>query len=137
MPIAVILPESPQDGGESGHPIPRWMLIASVVLVLLSAAIYSVIYVQGSGFENLFKGFGADLPLLTRVVLASYKWYGVLALVGAVPSYYLFKNRFCYIGDRNSLFVPVIVSFSLAVFILVVVTMAMYLPVFQVGSVIQ
>ena len=137
MPLAFVLPDSPEGSSETGHPIPRWMLNVSVTLVLLSAAIYALIYFNGAGFENLFEGFGADLPMITRVVLTSYKWYGILVMVGVVPSFYMFKNRTCFIGNRNRLFARVVASFGLALFMLGVVTAAVYLPIFQMGAVVQ
>jgi hypothetical protein len=133
----VILPESLQESGETGGPIPRWMLATSVVSIIFSIAVYAVIYVQVPAFESLFRGFGGDLPLLTRIVFASYKWYGAFALVGGVPTYYLFRNRRCFVGDMNRLFVPVIGNIGLALFLLGAATAAMYLPVLPVSPVTQ
>jgi len=133
----VILPESLQESGETVGPIPRWMLATSVVSIIFSIAVYAVIYVQVSAFESLFRGIVGDLPLLTRIAFASYKWYGAFALAGGVPTYYLFRNRRCFVGDMNRLFVPVIGNIGLALFLLGAATAAMYLPVLPVSPVTQ
>ena len=137
MSIPVILPESLQENAETGGPIPRWMLATSVVSIIFSIAVYAVIYVQVSAFESLFRGFGGDLPLLTRIVFASYKWYGAFTLAGGVPTYYLFRNRRCFVGDMNRLFVPVIGNIGLALFLLGAATAAMYLPILHFSPVTQ
>lgn len=137
VPVAAGVTDSPEAGSATSNPIPGWMLSASVASVLLSAAIYAVVYVKGAGFEELFKGFGADLPAFTRVVLASYKWYGVLLLVGIVPTVALFRNRKSFTGNRNLLFAPVVVSFHLSLLMLSILVAAAYLPIFQLGSALQ
>ena len=137
MLIPVILPEGPEGNRGQGHPIPSWLLVTSVVSVILTTGIYIVIFFGGSGFEDLYQGFGAELPTLTRFVFASYRFYGVFVLIGLVPTVFLIKSRACFVGDRNRLFIPMVASFGLAMFILGVFVVAMYMPIFAMGSLIE
>lgn len=137
MLIAIILPEPPNDAETTPQPVKLWMLILSIVLTLLSAAIYVAIFTSGAGFRDLFRGFGAELPVLTRVFLVSYQYYGLLILVGLIPCGLLLWNRSRSVADSNRLFQLVYASFGLSLFLLGVAVTAAYLPVFQLGAVVQ
>ena len=134
MPLAFILPEPPSDTENTRQPVRSWKLVLSVVLTVVSAAIYVMIFVGGLEFRGLFSGFGADLPLLTRFVLATYKYYGVLIFVGLVPSVSLLWNRNRLVADSNRLFIWVIVSFGLSSSLMGMFVTAMYLPIFKFGA---
>lgn len=113
-----------------------WVPILSITLTGMSVAIYVGIYVSGQGFEELFRGFGADLPALTAVVLAYHKYFGVLALIGLVPCVLLLANRTLSVEDGHRLFALVLAGFGLSLAVLAVFTVAVYLPIFQLGSVV-
>ena len=114
-----------------------WVPGLSITLTGISVAIYVAIHFSGQGFDDLFRGFGADLPALTAFVLAYYKYFGVLALIGLVPCVLLLWNRTLSIEDSHRLFALVLMSFGLSLAVLVLFAAAMYLPVFKLGSVVQ
>jgi type II secretory pathway component PulF len=93
------------------------------------------IFITGLAFEDLFRGFGADLPWFTSTVLEVYKFNGLLLLVGLVPYAMLVKERKPTIKRRTRLTKLVVLGFGLALTSLAVFTTAMYLPVFQMGTV--
>jgi type IV pilus assembly protein PilC len=87
-----------------------------MVAFLVSAAL--LIYVVPQ-FEDLFKGFGADLPAMTRVVVQLSEamqayWYIIFSVVGGLGyAFVYFKKhspKFAYTIDRISLKVPIIGS---------------------------
>lgn len=126
--------ERPQGSGIMHEPVNLWMLILAVVLTTISAAIYVAIFLTGAGFQDLFKGFGAELPALTRFFLSSYQYYGVLILIGLPPCLLLLWNQNRVVAESNRLFSFVFASFGLSLFVLGVSVAATYLPIFQVGA---
>lgn len=136
VPIAIVLPEPPDESEDINQPVKLWMLILSVLLTLISVAIYVAIFFSGAGFQDLFQGFGADLPALTRFFLSSYQFYGVLILIGFVPCVLLLWNRSRPVAESNRLFRLVFASFGLSLFVLSVSVAAAYLPVIQLGAVV-
>ena len=134
MPIAIVLPEPPDDTEHIYQPVKLWMLILSAVLTVLSAVIYMAIFFSGAGFKDLFQGFGAELPTLTRVFLASYQYFGVLILIGLVPCGLLLRNRKRPVIESNRLFRLVFASFGISLFVLSASVAAAYLPIFKLGA---
>ncbi len=136
VPIAIVLPEPPDESEDISQPVKLWMLILSVLLTSISASIYVAIFFSGAGFRDLFQGFGAELPALTRFFLSSYQIYGVLILIGFIPCVLLLWNRNRPVAESNRLFRFVFASFGLSLFVLNVSVAAAYLPVFQLGAVV-
>jgi len=52
MPIAIVLPEPPRDAEDVYQPVKLWMLILSVVLTIISAAIYRAIFLVVQDFKS-------------------------------------------------------------------------------------
>jgi len=89
---------------------------AAVLVVALVVTTILLIFVIPS-FEDLFKGFGADLPTFTRMVIdlsAFVRTKGILILIGiiaAVGAFLYFKKRsrpFRHFLDRMMLKAPII-----------------------------
>lgn len=137
MPLTTISPESASSSGDARQLVNPWVLVVSVVLTGISAAVYAAIYFSGQGFLDLFRGFGADLPFLTRVVLDSFKYYGVLIFIGLAPCIALLWDRERSVTDSNRLFTLVLVSFCLSFVVLGLCVAAAYLPIFKMGAVVQ
>jgi type IV pilus assembly protein PilC len=88
------------------------MVVAAALLV---SAILLVFVVPQ--FEEVFKGFGADLPAFTKFIvgisrfMVSYWWLLLLIVVGTIVTFIFFKKRsmaFSHFLDRTILRVPVI-----------------------------
>ena len=52
------------------RPTPR--ITRAIVFALIAAAIYAYLFYAVPAFRDLFKGFGAELPTLTRLLLDYY-----------------------------------------------------------------
>lgn len=85
-----------------------------IIAFLVSAALLIFVVPQ---FEDLFKGFGADLPALTRAVIDMSEffqayWYIIFsALAGSIWAFVYFKThsqKFAYTLDKISLKLPII-----------------------------
>jgi len=134
MPIAIVLPEPPDGTENIRQPVKLWMLILSVVLTVLSAVIYLAIFFSGAEFKEIFQNFGAELPLLTRLFLVSYQYFGVLILIGLVPCVLLLRNRKRTVVHSNRLFMLVFASFGISLLVLSASVIAAYMPVFELGA---
>ena len=128
-------PES-NDLVENDLSLSGWVLPLSITLTVISLLIYSAPYNMVPSFEELWEGFGAELPFLTLLMLKTYKFYALLAFIGIIPCVILFLNRFTYRKKQSKLFIIVLlnlfISFSLFAFVII----ACYLPIFALGSVV-
>lgn len=92
------------------------LLYPSAVLLVAVVVIAILLIFVIPQFENLFKGFGADLPTLTRMVVDLSRWFqanwwlffGVLIAV-IVASIYAYRRspKLQYAFDRISLRLPI------------------------------
>ncbi len=89
---------------------------AAVVVVAIIVTVILLIFVVPQ-FEDLFRGFGADLPAFTRMVIdlsafmQSKGWLVGLVVAAAVSTFMYFKKRsrtFQHFLDRASLKIPAI-----------------------------
>ncbi|MGE3772070.1 MAG: type II secretion system F family protein [Gammaproteobacteria bacterium] len=89
--------------------------IAVIVVAFVITCILMIFVIPQ--FEELFKGFGADLPALTRVVIDMSNWFQekwwvlLLAIGGTIGGLWNLKKRslrFAHYLDRISLKIPVV-----------------------------
>lgn len=89
---------------------------ATVVAVAITVTSILLIYVIPQ-FEDMFRGFGADLPAFTRMVVTAsenMQSYGLLYLIvaiGAITGLVMLKRRskkFAHLLDRLSLKLPIV-----------------------------
>ncbi|MCC7122122.1 MAG: type II secretion system F family protein [Gammaproteobacteria bacterium] len=89
--------------------------IAVIVVAFIITCILMIFVIPQ--FEDLFKGFGADLPALTRVVIDMSNWFQekwwvlLLGIGGTIAGLWHLKKRslkFAHYLDRLSLKIPVI-----------------------------
>ncbi|MFC3551564.1 type II secretion system F family protein [Lysobacter cavernae] len=89
---------------------------AMVIAVALIVSSILLVFVVPQ-FEEVFKGFGADLPAFTKLIVAlsrfmvSWWWVILLGAVGMVVAFIMAKNRsvnFARFLDRITLKIPVI-----------------------------
>lgn len=80
-------------------------------------------------FEELYRSFDADIPVLTKVVLSTYKYWLGLALI-PIPLVYLL--------EQSKKWQATILYFLLALAILLIplTIIALYLPIYEMGSVV-
>jgi len=89
---------------------------AMVVAVALIVSSILLVFVVPQ-FEEVFKGFGADLPAFTQMIvnlsrfMVSWWWLILIGVVGAITAFIMAKNRslkFQHFLDRLTLKLPVI-----------------------------
>ena len=113
-----------------------WVIILAIALTVISGLIYAAIYPLVPNFRELLANFGADLPAITKFILNSYMYYGLFFLVGLIPCIALCLNRNFLTGNEKKLFVIIAINFVLAFVVFGFVLVGMYLPIFQMGSVV-
>lgn len=109
--------------GVSGGPN-YWLLAVAVCFpTIVSVGALKVV----PEFIALFEGFGAELPLGTRLLLATYRWWSVLVL--AVIAFWLIRQR------ANQSQAPVVffgIGSAIALFVFGV--WACYVPIFGLAA---
>jgi len=118
------------------EPVEPRSLILPIMLTALSALIYMAVFYYGEQMRELFQGFGADLPPLTRFFLASYKYYGFLLLIGVVPYIFDLRQRNRPAVDSRWQQGVAWASFWLSTALFALSIVAAYLPIFQLGAII-
>lgn len=97
--------------------IKKAMFYPSAVIVAAFIVTAILLYFVVPQFESLFKGFGADLPAMTQMVInmskfvQAYWWAMLLAVIGAVFAFIEGKKRspkFNHFLDRLALQIPII-----------------------------
>ena len=106
-------------------------------MALLSAIIYGIVFLLTPSFANLYSGFGADLPVLTRIYLSSGPWLIGLAIVGFAPSILFALNRSAEQHVRNVFIGISVGSLLLSAAIFVGWIVASYFPIWKMGATIQ
>ncbi len=108
-------------------------------LVLLNAILIVVFsigaYMQIPDFENLFREFGAELPVITEVMLVSHI---LLPLLLPIPLLiYARYLRVEHIEDSvaNNILVSNIFLLLFIISLIPIIIYAMYLPIFQMETV--
>ncbi len=124
----------PGSSGETSSPVETWILVVSCFLVLGSSLAYGSIQVGARSFEELLAGFGAELPALTRIALDFSRYAMGLTLLGLIPTILLFVRRKSFPGNAGRYFLWIAGSFALSLVILGIWVIAMYLPIFKLGS---
>jgi type II secretory pathway component PulF len=109
------------------------VIVGSILLSICASIFVPLPSVIGQ-FAQLFSGFGADLPLLTRWVVAGVTFIWIAVLGTVVAQLVLF---IVYISARSR---KVKSAFWILAFVnlaaLVTIVVAMYLPIFRLGSVV-
>lgn len=89
---------------------------ATVVAVAVIVTAILLVFVIPQ-FEDVFRGFGADLPAYTRLVvnishfMQSWGWLLLIAVIAGITAIVMFKNRnrnFAHLIDRMSLKLPIV-----------------------------
>ncbi len=124
----------PGSTGEKSGPVEAWILVVSCFLVLGSGLVYVTIGVGARSFAELLAGFGAELPVLTRIGIDYSRYATALTLIGLLPTIVLFVRRKSFPGNASRYFLWVAGSFVLSLVILGIWVIAMYLPIFKLGA---
>jgi len=134
--FGIILPEDDSLVDEP-RPIKTWILVLSSFLVAWSLIVYGVILIAVPPFRELFAGFGADLPVLTTLVLDYSKYSVVLVLIGVVPLVSMWRCRTSGSQSEQRDFRRVITGFSVSLIVGGTTMAGLYLPVFKIGAAVS
>ena len=102
------------------------ILAISVSFLFLFCAL-AVILVTPT-FEELYKSFGVDIPVFTKVVLSTHKYWLGLALI-PIPLVYLLES------SKRWQAITQYFLLALAVLLIPLTIIALYLPTFELGRV--
>lgn len=105
-----------------------WLGWITTVASLISFILMSYVVPE---FEALFEGFGSELPVFTQFIITVHKYFFVLAMPGVIG------NILIHNGKYRPGWLLVIFSGAMAVLLIPLTIIAMYLPVFQMGSVVS
>lgn len=86
-------------------------------------------------FIQLFAGFGAELPWLTRMTLSYSRYLGLLPIISGILAIYVWLHS---VRSRESERALTMLLIGFAVVAVVIITMAVagfYLPIFKLGKV--
>ncbi len=101
-----------------------WMIVAGVVPPTLVALLAAIVVPE---LATMYESFGAELPIETRLLLGTYRWYGLLGLV--VLGLGLFWPR---ASDRGVLALVVGVGGSLL--LVIFSAWSLYRPIFMLAA---
>lgn len=112
---------------QSGRGAGAVMQLVAGLLCAVIAALLPMLVIPA--FHEVFIGFGAQLPLLTRLAVGYHPWLWLLPLLVVAARLFWPKAR------RRALAACLLGVVGL-VLVIALTALAMYLPVFQLGEVI-
>lgn len=109
------------------------------VLAILDATVL-LIYAIGAffvfpEFEMLFQGLGTELPLLTWLVMKTYRYWLVLPLLPTVIYLGLLTKSNLKEWHQNTILISLVALALFSLVLLPLLIYAMYLPVFELDTV--
>jgi type II secretory pathway component PulF len=109
----------------------RWILFAGLLAAIAIAAGVNLIVPH---FGHMLRNFDAELPLLTRLFLeARYAFFGLPLIVLATWAWT--PRRTPPSNERG--IVALVVGVGLSMVLLPLCLIAMYLPIFQLGAMVE
>ena len=127
---------APVMGDGRNKPVPAGDIARAIVLAVMALAVGITMRSASHKFTELFAGFGADLPGLTRFMMDGVVFAPYLALPIFLPGFILLVQRQSYTGNPRRLVIAAAVGFALYAAAFGVFLYAMYLPVFRIGSIV-
>ena len=114
-----------------------WVLLLSSVLIVWSVAIYAYIVFSVPPFQELFAGFGGELPSLTTFIIDYGRLFALLAPISIIPLVSMWRQRAVATGDKARDFARVIIAFVVSLVIGSLTVYGLYLPIFEMGAVVS
>ena len=114
-----------------------WVLLLSTFLIVWCLAIYAYIVLTAPSFQELFAGFGAELPMLTALVLDYSRLAVVPALVSLAPLVLIWRHRTSEAHSKARDLTLVVVAFTVSIVLGSIAVYGLYLPIFKMGAVVS
>ena len=115
--------------------------VLSLIIICLLALIvclgYFGIALVSPNFDNLFRGFGADLPEVTRLALIAGPYLMVFCIPALVPFVYYFRGAGKDLDTRTRMLAFSVGNFVFAIVVIAAWFAAVYLPIFKMGAVVE
>lgn len=112
------------------------LLAGFVATTAVLALIAAVAAVQIPRFTEVFRSFGADLPAITRLVVASAPYWGVLPLTSAAGAVIVWRHRQGSRRFRRAALASLVLLATIAIVIVPLASAALYLPIYKLGEVV-
>ena len=109
--------------------------VLSIVLTLLLYIFAVGAYFIIPSFSEVFHGFGTELPLITNLILGSYKYFIVLPLFGSAICVNMFLRSEWSVQYQYYVFGSLLGLLIIAFALIPLIIWAMYAPIFQISSV--
>lgn len=107
-------------------------LLMTAVLTLIAA----IAAIQIPGFTEVYRSFGAEVPAITRFVVASAPCWGVLPLISAAGAVSVWRYRQASRRYRHVALACLVLLVTIAVGIVPLASAALYLPINKLGEVV-
>ena len=105
-------------------------------LTVWSLVIYAYIVFVIPSFEELFAGFGAELPAVTTFVFEYGRLSALLAPISIILLVSMWRKRTAATNDKARDFVRVVIAFVVSMVIGSVAVYGLYMPIFEMGAVV-
>jgi uncharacterized membrane protein YhdT len=109
----------------------RWMLATGLIAAIAIAAGVNLVVPQ---FEDVFRNFGAELPLLTRLFVEARYAFFCLPLI-VLAAWALTRRRTPPGNERG--IVALVVGIGMGMILLPLCLIAMYLPIFRLAAMVE
>lgn len=115
----------------SPAPVAAWEKFIAVSLAAFSLFLFTAPLVYVPGFESVLKDVGSEMPAATAWAIGNYGYFVLPALLPAAGLWLLGKKR------RTAGWALLGFGFLLALGLTALIVVAMYLPVFEMGQVVE
>ena len=113
------------------------LIISSWLVVFVFSVIAILVPLAISSFIDLFSGFGADLPALTKFVIHSRFFWGIFSIPALALAIYITVLPTHTRRYRRRMGLVLIMILVGIVLLIVMSIVAMYLPIFRIPKVVN
>jgi hypothetical protein len=125
--------KSKLSGNRADHR-PMGLLIGYLIVTVLLAIIAVGALIIAPQFALLFESFGADLPFVSRLFVASTTYWGVLPVISTIIAYDLWRRRILTRRYEMLLMITLAVFTIFVIAIIPVSVVVFYLPIFKLAG---
>ncbi len=113
----------------------RIILVSSIVIAILLAIFAGGAHFVIPSYVKLFNSFSTELPLITKMVLASYKYLVVMPLLGCIACVDMLFRQQWSVQYQYYMFGSLLGMLIIAFALIPLAIWAMYAPIFQMSTV--
>ncbi len=117
------------------EPPPLWLKGLAVILALATVTPYTFVFFYVPHLSQLFDAFGGRLPFATELLLATYRFLGLLSLVAVVPAFRLLGTSELARARQYRLLAFVLFGFALSLIVFYFCVYGIYAPILEMGAI--